>query len=59
MKKKKAHIRRKKRQEEKEREKIVPSLLCINMKAAELSQVNSKQIDRIYNHGISLELGLY
>ena len=59
MKKKKAHIRRKKRQEEKEREKIVPSLSCINMKAADLSQVNSKQIDRIYNHGISLELGLY
>jgi hypothetical protein len=59
IKKKKAHIRRKERQEQKEREKIVPSLLCINMKAADLSQVNSKQIDRIYNHGTSIELGLY
>jgi hypothetical protein len=58
IKKKKAHIRRKERQEQKEREKIVPSL-TINMKAADLSQVNSKQLNRIYNHSISIEVGLY
>jgi hypothetical protein len=58
IKKKKAHIRRKERQEQKEREKIVPSL-SIKMNAADLSQVNSKQLDRIYNHSLSTEVGVY